>query len=30
MLSGTLQTLKEGDEGVVDLSDGIRAVFSPN
>ena len=30
MLSGTLQTLKEGDAGVVDLSDGIRAVFSPN
>ena len=30
MLSGTLQALKAGDAGVVDLSDGIKAVFSPN
>ena len=30
ILSGALQTLKAGDAGVVDLSDGIRAVFSPN
>lgn len=30
MLSGTLQALKAGDAGVVDLSDGLKAVFSPN
>ena len=30
ILSGTLQALKAGDAGVVDLSDGIKAVFSPN
>ena len=30
MLAGVLQTLKAGDAGVVDLSDGIKAVFSPN
>ncbi len=30
MLSGVLQTLKDGDAGVVDLSSGQRAVFSPN
>lgn len=30
ILSGTLQALKAGDAGVVDLSDGVRAVFSPN
>ncbi len=30
MMSGVLQTLKAGDAGVVDLSDGVRASFSPN
>ena len=30
MLAGVLQTLKAGDAGVVDLSSGIKAVFSPN
>ena len=30
MLAGVLQTLKEGDAGVVDLSSGQRVVFSPN
>ena len=30
ILSGSLEVLKEGDAGVVDLSDGVRAVFSPN
>jgi hypothetical protein len=30
MLSGVLETLKEGDMGVVNLSDGRTARFSPN
>ena len=30
ILSGTLQTLKAGDAGVVDLSDGMKAIYSPN
>ena len=30
MLSGVLETLKAGDIGVIDLSDGQRALFSPN
>ncbi len=30
MLAGVLETLKAGDAGVVDLSSGRRAVFSPN
>jgi hypothetical protein len=30
MLAGVLETLKAGDAGVVDLSSGQRAVFSPN
>ncbi len=30
MLAGVLETLKEGDLGVIDLSDGKRALFSPN
>ena len=30
ILSGSLQALKAGDAGVVDLSDGVKAVFSPN
>ena len=30
MMSGVLQTLKAGDAGVIDLSNGQRAVFSPN
>ena len=30
MLAGVLQTLKAGDAGVVNLSDGVKAVFSPN
>ncbi len=30
MLSGVLATLKEGDIGVINLSDGQTARFSPN
>ncbi len=30
MLSGVLETLKNGDIGVIDLSDGQKAYFSPN
>ena len=30
MLSGVLETLKAGDMGVIDLSDGRTARFSPN
>ena len=30
MLAGVLETLKAGDPGVIDLSSGQRAVFSPN
>ena len=30
MLAGTLEVLKAGDAGVVNLSDGQKAVFSPN
>ena len=30
MLSGVLETLKEGDMGIVDLSDARTARFSPN
>ena len=30
ILSGALQVLKAGDAGVVDLSDGMKAVYSPN
>ena len=30
ILSGTLQALKAGDAGVVDLSDGMKAIYSPN
>ena len=30
MLQGVLETLKEGDTGIIDLSDGRTAHFSPN
>ena len=30
ILSGALQALKAGDAGVVDLSDGMKAIYSPN
>ena len=30
MLSGVLETLKNGDIGVIDLSDGQKVYFSPN
>ena len=30
ILPGTLQALKAGDAGVVDLSDGMKAIYSPN
>ncbi|MBR0162664.1 MAG: FtsQ-type POTRA domain-containing protein [Oscillospiraceae bacterium] len=30
MLAGVLDTLKEGDAGVINLADGQRAYFSPN